>query len=345
MGGRALPAAWARLAAARDAEAGPELHHGLTADGYGLRLQRHRRAPCADVVLLVPGQGAGADLFCLPGHAHLVGFLHAHGFTDVWTLDSRLGREHPGARARGGFDLEDLAAFEHPAAVRLVRSHTGGARLHVIALGLGSVGLCMSLFGGALEGVHSVIAAGAALRVRTPARTLQLQHTLARLSERLGPAGSSAAAVLARACREQNLHPDTRRLLPSLYASAGPQVQRHLLEMAQAGCALKRSPARADTAHLRGDFLGAARSVRTPLLLAAGAEDGLFLDSNVACFHALEDAAPGRHALHVFPGYGHLDLFVGQHAARDVFPHFVRFLEAQRPAAAALEAPRLARVG
>ena len=29
---------------------------------------------------------------------------------------------------------------------------------------------------------------------------------------------------------------------------------------------------------------------------------------------------PGYHALHVIPGYGHLDIFMGKDAARDVFP-------------------------
>ena len=32
---------------------------------------------------------------------------------------------------------------------------------------------------------------------------------------------------------------------------------------------------------------------------------------------------PGRHALHVVPGYGHLDIFLGRNAARDVFPGMV----------------------
>jgi hypothetical protein len=34
----------------------------------------------------------------------------------------------------------------------------------------------------------------------------------------------------------------------------------------------------------------------------------------------LEGFAPGRHEYHELPGYGHLDVFIGKHAARDVFP-------------------------
>ena len=36
---------------------------------------------------------------------------------------------------------------------------------------------------------------------------------------------------------------------------------------------------------------------------------------------------PGRHELHVFPGYGHQDPFMGKHVAEDVFPTFLRFLQ------------------
>jgi hypothetical protein len=44
--------------------------------------------------------------------------------------------------------------------------------------------------------------------------------------------------------------------------------------------------------------------------------------------HAWFDShAPGRHTLHIVPGYGHLDVFMGEHAARDVFPDMLAELE------------------
>ena len=36
---------------------------------------------------------------------------------------------------------------------------------------------------------------------------------------------------------------------------------------------------------------------------------------------------PGRHSLKVFDDYGHLDVFLGQHAARDTFPYMLSALE------------------
>jgi cholesterol oxidase len=39
---------------------------------------------------------------------------------------------------------------------------------------------------------------------------------------------------------------------------------------------------------------------------------------------------PGRHQLHVFPNYGHQDVFMGKNCHVDVFPRLVKFLNEQR---------------
>ena len=55
-----------------------------------------------------------------------------------------------------------------------------------------------------------------------------------------------------------------------------------------------------------------------------------------ACFEAesqvrtqawFESHDPGRHTLRVVPNYGHLDIFMGAHAAHDVFPDMLSELE------------------
>ena len=45
-------------------------------------------------------------------------------------------------------------------------------------------------------------------------------------------------------------------------------------------------------------------------------------------FEYFERVAPRKHALHVLPGYSHLDVFFGQHASRTVFPLIVKELDA-----------------
>ena len=56
-------------------------------------------------------------------------------------------------------------------------------------------------------------------------------------------------------------------------------------------------------------------------VLYAGRNNRCFLPESQERTHRwLEGLEPGRHALHVVPGYGHLDIFLGRNAARDVFP-------------------------
>jgi hypothetical protein len=67
-----------------------------------------------------------------------------------------------------------------------------------------------------------------------------------------------------------------------------------------------------------------------------GARFALFSGALNSCFEPesqqrtyafLDRHAPGRHSLHVVPNYGHLDMFMGAHAHRDVFPAMLAELE------------------
>ena len=76
------------------------------------------------------------------------------------------------------------------------------------------------------------------------------------------------------------------------------------------------------------DGLGLPRSVVAAppatdarFVLLAGAENKCFLpESQERTFAFLDGHRRGYHALHVLPRYGHLDVFLGRDAGRDVFP-------------------------
>jgi lysosomal acid lipase/cholesteryl ester hydrolase len=71
--------------------------------------------------------------------------------------------------------------------------------------------------------------------------------------------------------------------------------------------------------------------VGTPYLNPSWSEDpGLTRGELISRAVSFERAVPGRHELHVFPGYGHQDPFMGQHVAREIFPRIIRFLDAHR---------------
>ena len=43
-------------------------------------------------------------------------------------------------------------------------------------------------------------------------------------------------------------------------------------------------------------------------------------ESQQRTFDWFEQREPGRHSLHIVPGYGHLDVFVGENAGKDWHP-------------------------
>ncbi|WP_067134301.1 alpha/beta hydrolase [Microtetraspora malaysiensis] len=164
------------------------VHPFTTEDDLGLTLTRFLDpspgSSEGDVVLLVHGLTSSSDMFIMPEHRNLVRFLHGNGFGDVWALDFRMSNRFPYNVETRGHTLDDIAHFDHPAALRELRRYVGARRIHVIAHCLGSVSFHMSLFGGALDtdgtgGVASLVAnsVGPILRV----------HPWARLKLRFGP--------------------------------------------------------------------------------------------------------------------------------------------------------------
>ena len=61
---------------------------------------------------------------------------------------------------------------------------------------------------------------------------------------------------------------------------------------------------------------------RTPVVqFIAGKDNQCFLpESQERSFAYLDSLRANYHSLHVIPGYGHLNPFIGKHAERDVFP-------------------------
>jgi len=104
---------------------------------------------------------------------------------------------------------------------------------------------------------------------------------------------------------------------------------RHVYKMVKAGRAVKYSN---DSAYdrLPTDYFQYAADIETPVLFMTGADNKVFSNSNVVCHERLERLVPGRHELHIFPGYGHQDPFMGDRVDRDVFPRLVEFIEKHR---------------
>ena len=90
--------------------------------------------------------------------------------------------------------------------------------------------------------------------------------------------------------------------------------------------AVKFSPGNPRYAALPDDYFAKAAEIKSPILFIQGQDNRVFADSNIRCFERIDKVAPGRHKLHVFPGYGHQDIFMGKDVATDIFPTLLSFL-------------------
>jgi lysosomal acid lipase/cholesteryl ester hydrolase len=346
-------------------DADVSVHPFSTGDGLGLSMTRFRRYDSDDVVLVVHGLTASSDMFIMPEHENLVSFLLDNGFGEVWTLDNRMSNRFPYNRAKHRFTMDDVALYDYPAALDRLRSVVGRRRIHVVAHCLGAVSFLMSLFGGAVDGISSVVANSAALTPRVSAWSRLKLVVAPGLLERviglhwIDPRSQeeprfSRGWLLSKGvdlfhrecdvpachmlsmmwgsgrpalCSHDKLHPETHTRCGDLYGATGLHYYRHVRKMVLAGRAVKYNSKDPRFHGLPDDYLAGAADVHTPVLLTTGDTNLVFADSNVECWRRLEAVAPGRHELKVFPGYGHQDVFMGKDASRDVFPQMLDFLE------------------
>ena len=351
-------------------DASVSTHYTSTGDGLGISLLRFTRAPCQDVVLLVPGLTASSDMFIMPEHYNLTQYLLDSGFTDVWTLDGRISNRQPYNTARHRFTVDDVALYDNPAAIAKMRQVLGPeVRIHIISHCLGALSVAMSLFAGTISGIQSVIANGVALTPRVGRAALAMLTLGPFFSENiagfeylnpnwslepappLGKLLAKAVSLLHHECdvpachmtsfmwgygqpvlfRHANLDDVTHRRTGDLFGGSALQYHRHIRKMVKSDCtAVKYAPQDVRYRHLPDNYLQNAAQVTTPMLLVAGQENGVFLDSNILCHQRLEKIVPGRHSLELIPGYGHADVIIGKQAARDIFPRFLQFLQAQQ---------------
>lgn len=343
-------------------------HYFPTEDRLGLSLLRFLRGECEDVVMIIHGLTTSSDMFIMPEHYNLVRYLHDHGFTDVWCLDFRMSNRHSYNLIPHRYTMDDVAAYDHPAALRTMREHVGDRRIHVICHCLGSMSFMMSL-AAKLVDVASVIANSVALTPRVPRwslikgsmfpfvleRVLDMPYVSPRWSEdpvlTRGKMLSKAVSFFHRECNvpachmlslmwgtgwpalydHQNLHEVTHRRGGDLYGATAVNYHRHAVKMVKAGnrC-VKMNPQDSRFAALPDDYAAAGEEIATPVLFMTGSQNRVFTDSNVVCFERLNKARPGLHKLQVFDGYGHQDVFMGKHNDRDIFPSLVAWLEHQR---------------
>ena len=343
-------------------------HHFTTEDKLGLSMLRFNRGEAGEAILVIHGLTTSTDMFIQPEHENLVSYLLDQGFGDVWCLDFRMSNRFSYNLFKHRYTMDDVALFDYPAALDVMRAHIGDRPIHVICHCLGAASFTMSLFGKAVSGISSVIANSVALTPRVP-RWSMLKLTVApNVVENVlgfpylnpgwgdepglsrGKLFSKAVSLFHQECdvpachmlslmwgtgwpalySHENMNPITHRRGGDLYGATSMNYYRHVVKMVRAGHAVKYDTGDHRLDRLPDDYFRHVAEVETPVLFMTGENNKVFADSNIVCHQRMEQIVPGRHELHVFPNYGHQDPFMGRHVARDIFPRLVEFIEKHR---------------
>jgi len=330
----------------------------LADDGLPLNLVRVRgkHEPTRGAVILVHGAGVRANVFRAPVGTTLVDELVARGF-DVWLENWRASIDV----APNDWTLDQAALYDHPAAVRTVAAATGADTMKAVIHCQGSTSFTMSAIAGLVPQVDTIVSNAVSLHPVVPRWSqLKLRYALpvvGKVLDALDPAwGDRPSGVSRRAMTMgvKTLHRECDntacRLVSFTYGSGFPALWRHenlnaathdqfiptefgrvpMTFFQQIAACVRRGHlmSAAPPPGLPSDYVAAPPQTDARFVFLAGELNRCFLpESQVRSFEYFDRFAPGRHALHVLPGYSHLDVFFGQHASRDVFPLILEELE------------------
>ena len=314
---------------------------------------RGEAEPTRGPVILVHGAGVRGEIFRAPVRRTLVDALVESGY-DVWLENWRASINVP----RNLWDLDQAAKFDHPSAVRKVLDETGTDSLQAIIHCQGSTSFTMSVLAGLVPEVRTVISNAVSLHPVIPAVSkLKMRAMLPvtrpvldYLDPRWGdnppnlPAKALNALIttLHRECdnnvcrwtsftygigfptlwRHENLNEATHDWMRHEFGAVPRTFFAQMLRSLDAGNLVSLG----EVPGLPRDF-AADPQTDARFALFAGERNRCFLPvSQTRTHHYLEQRGL-RSSLHVIPEYGHLDIFMGEHAAEDVFPLMLRELD------------------
>lgn len=311
--------------------------------------------PTKGPVLLVHGAGVRANIFRAPVKATIVDYLLEQGY-DVWLENWRASID----LTPSSWTLDQAAVYDHPAAVKTVIRETGHTQIKAIIHCQGSTSFTMSAVLGLVPEVTTIVSNAVSLHTVVPLGSkLKLYYALpvlSRLTPYLNPQWglraptltAKAVALLVAAVHHECKNPVCKQVsftygsgFPALWSHANLNPSTHewlKAEFAQvpvtffqqmAHCVRQGNLVRTGTIPgLPKNF--AAQPPRTAARFAffAGADNLCFLpESQERSFAFFDQARKNYHSLRVVKSYGHLDMFMGENAVRDVFPLMAEELE------------------
>jgi pimeloyl-ACP methyl ester carboxylesterase len=321
---------------------------------------RGKAPPTRMPVLLVHGAGVRANIFRAPVDETLVDRLIARGH-DVWLENWRASIDF----APNEWNLDQAAVFDHPAAVRTVVAETDSSEINAVIHCQGSTSFMMSAMAGLVPQVRTIVANAVSLHTVVPAFSRVKLNTAVPAVGLVTPYvnphwGVNAPGAVAKiltalvrlthhecdntVCkwvsftygagypalwRHENLNDATHEWLKEEFAEVPLTFFRQMAECVRRGHLVSTGT----YSSLPEDFVAKAPQTDARFAFFAGELNRCFLPAGQRrTFEHFDALRRGYHALHTFPTYGHLDMFMGKRAATDVFPTMAQELERPLPA-------------
>jgi pimeloyl-ACP methyl ester carboxylesterase len=328
------------------------------ADGTPCNLIRVRgpKEPTKGPVLLVHGVGVRTEIWRPPTPRTLVEALVDEGY-DVFMETWRASMDVP----NNTWTLDQGAVLDHPVAVKKVVELTGADSIQAITHCQGSTSFLMAACAGLVPEVRTIVASAVSLHPVVPRMAkLKLDYVVPAVSRLLGyldprwgekdapwllPKAMTAYCKLSRRDCDNGVCKVSSFMFgagnPTLWTHEQLSPATHEWTKGEFGPApltfFRQIATCVDTGHLVSvegraelpeSFVAQAPQTDARISLITGGRNNCFLpESQMRTFEWLERQDPGRHTLHIVPGYGHLDVFVGEQAGRDWHPIILGELE------------------
>ena len=317
---------------------------------------RGPKEPTKGPVLLVHGVGVRTEIWRPPTPRTLIEALVDEGY-DVFMETWRASMDVP----NNTWTLDQGAVLDHPVAVKKVVELTGADSIQAITHCQGSTSFLMAACAGLVPEVRTIVASAVSLHPVVPRTAkLKLDYVVPAVSRLLGyldPRWGEKDApwllpkVMTAYCKLSRRDCDNGvcKVSSFMFGAGNPTLWTHEQlspathewtkgEFGPAPLTFFRQIAKCvDTGYLVSvegrpelpeSFVAQAPQTDARISLITGGRNNCFLpESQMRTFEWLDHQDPGRHTLHIVPGYGHLDVFVGEQAGRDWHPIILGELE------------------
>jgi len=307
-----------------------------------------RTPPGRGPVLVAHGAGVRAELFRPPTPRSFVDALLDDGW-DVWLLNWRASIDLDPMP----WTLDEAAAYDHPAAVRAILDATGAESLKAVVHCQGSTSFTMAAIAGLLPEVDTVISNAVATHPVVPHWSRLKNEVLAPIIAPINPYVSPGwgnrtegwlSKIMTLFVRATHHECDNLvcRMVSFTYGSGFPALWSHahlneathdwirgefakvplsfLIQMGKSVRAGHLVPVSA-LPGLPQSYVAQAPATDARFVFLTGEDNRCYLpESQQRAFEFFAHHRPGRDRLHRIRDYGHLDIFLGKHAARDTFP-------------------------